>query len=241
MVGTPEALGVVSASVAASRFIESGKLVLVQLPQQYPIDNAEMVSATLTDITFYRDFLAPAEWLLVFQGDSMICAASEFSLNDWVDQGFTYIGAPWNLGNQTGGNGGLSLRHVPEIVELLQTKKREPNDEMWEDRWLSDNLASVPGANMPGPEIERYFSVESVWTEWPFGYHLRGSGVLLDPEIWSNETRKREVFEYCPEIKIVMDMDLVGSRGRVADKPSEQVVKQAIEQTSEKPLEKASG
>jgi hypothetical protein len=67
----------------------------------------------------------------------------------------------------------------------------------------------MPGANMPGPEIEWNFSIEGVWTERPFGYHLRGLGKTLVSEIWGNKTRRKEIFEYCPEVKIILDVDLL--------------------------------
>lgn len=119
---------------------------------------------------------------------------------------YSWVGAPWNLGVR-GGNGGLSLRHIPPIIELLEKEKRAVGSEM-EDRWLCDRLQVHPGANMPGPEIERHFSVESVWTERPFGYHLRSSGKALDPAIWRNEARRKAIFDYCPEVKIILDMNL---------------------------------
>lgn len=205
-VGSPTAMALIASSRALSLHIKSGKLVLTEIPPNYPITSQEAISATLTNLEFYKDFLAPAEWLLVFQADSIICAASKHSVEDWVSENYTWLGAPWNLGVR-GGNGGLSLRHVPPILKLLEKETRVAGSEL-EDRWLCDRLATMPGANMPGPEIERHFSVEGVWTERPFGYHLRGSGKTLVPEIWGNKTRRKEIFEYCPEVKIVLDVDL---------------------------------
>lgn len=206
-VGSASAITFLSSSKSLSQHIASGKLKLTLLPPQYAISDAEAISVTLTDLSFYKEFLAPAEWLLVFQSDSVICASSERSIEDWVAENYTYVGAPWNLGNPWGGNGGLSLRHVPPIISLLENVTRIAQSE-WEDRWLSDHLGEMDPVHMPNPEIERYFSVESVWTERPFGYHLRGSGKLLDASIWGNETRRNHVLEYCPEIKLVLDMEL---------------------------------
>lgn len=207
-VGSPAAIDIITLSQSLSQHIQTGKLVTTEIPSIYPITSQETISATLTNITFYRDFLAPAEWLLVFQGDSIICAASERSIEDWVSQEYSWVGAPWNLDNPSGGNGGLSLRHVKPIVGLLEKESREANASLLEDRWLCDRLATEPGAKMPGPEVERYFSVESVWTDRPFGYHLRGSGAFLVEKIWGNKTRRDEIFAYCPEVKIVLDMNL---------------------------------
>lgn len=120
---------------------------------------------------------------------------------------FTYIGAPWSINNTFGGNGGLSLRHAPQHIKLLENLEREPESE-WEDVWLSEHLAAMEGSNMPSANISRFFSVESVWTERPCGYHLRGNGKLMDGGIWHDESRRREVLEWCPEIKIALDVEM---------------------------------
>jgi Protein of unknown function (DUF5672) len=201
LVGLEESFSNVRESSALSRNIQSGKLVLRDLPDYYPVTSQELVSITLTNITFYEEFVRPAEWLLIFQTDSIICSASEQSIDDWVNRGYDWAGAPWTDEGK-GGNGGLSLRHVPPIVKLLQNANntRPPNvGEAFEDFWLSTRLPNVP----PGRDLMS-FSVESLYYERPLGYHLRGSGVLLDPLIWGNKTRKRQIFDYCPEIKIVL-------------------------------------
>ncbi|RDW61286.1 hypothetical protein BP5796_11178 [Coleophoma crateriformis] len=208
-VGSEISLGLVNSSVALQRHVRTGKLVLTKLPPQYAVNSQEAISATLTDITFYRDFLAPAEWVLNFQTDSMICSASEHNIDEWVSQNYSWVGAPWHLGNQYGGNGGLSLRHIPPIVRVLEAEKRVPESE-WEDLWLCNRLGMLPEANMPPPSVERHFSVEAIWTEKPFGYHLRGSGALLAGEIWDKPELRKQIYNYCPEIKIVLSMELEG-------------------------------
>jgi hypothetical protein len=187
----------VTQSSSLARHIESGKLVLTPIPDIYPVSSNEDLSATLTNLTFYSEFLAPAEWVLMFQTDSMICSASEQNLDDWVDKGYSWVGAPWYM-EVSGGNGGLSLRHIPSIVKVLKNDTRKAGAE-WEDRWLCDRLPNTAPAN-----ISQKFSVESIYYERPLGYHLRGSGKLIDPRIWGNKTRKRQIFRYCPETKIIL-------------------------------------
>ncbi len=198
MVGTPEAFSIVMLSASLARHIKSGKLVLTELPESYLVHDSEALSTTLTNLTFYSEFVKPAEWLLMFQTDSMICAASEQTVDQWVDKGYTWVGAPWNL-DTGGGNGGLSLRHVPSIIQVLKNGTRPANASIWEDRWLCDQLP-----NKAPPSIAQAFSVESVYYERPLGYHLRGSGKLKDLTIWGNSTRKRHILRYCPEVKIIM-------------------------------------
>jgi hypothetical protein len=178
-----DSFSAVKKSRSLAKHIRSGKLVMTELPDEYPATTNEALSATLTNLTFYSEFLAPAEWLLVFQSDSMICSASEQSLDDWVEKGYDWVGAPWN-DESGGGNGGLSLRHVPPIIKVLKNETRRTNSS-WEDRWLCDRLTKLAH-----PNISRTFSVESVYYPRPFGYHLRGSGKLVHGPIWLNSTRK---------------------------------------------------
>ncbi|KAI9642343.1 hypothetical protein NHQ30_009146 [Ciborinia camelliae] len=206
-VGSSEANSLISSSKSLSAHIKTGKLVITELPKKYAITSQETISMTLTDPTFYKDFLAPAEWLLMFQSDSMICAASERNIEEWISAKYSWVGAPWNM-DVKGGNGGLSLRHVPPIMKVLEKEVRKEG-EPWEDRWICDRLLKLEGAKMPGPDIEATFSVESQWHDKPFGYHLMGSGKNLVPGIWDNKELKDRILQYCPEIKIVLDMDLV--------------------------------
>jgi hypothetical protein len=199
LIGSQEAFSIVTLSSSMARHIKSGKLVLTELPDFYPVHDSEALSQTLTNLTFYSELLRPAEWILFFQTDSMICSASEQSLDDWVEKGYTWVGAPWNM-NVIGGNGGFSLRHVPSIVKVLQKGTREPGYFLWEDRWLCDQLTNIAPA-----QVSRTFSVESEYYERPLGYHLRGSGKFLDPQVWKNATRKRQILEYCPETKIILE------------------------------------
>ncbi|KFX95658.1 hypothetical protein V495_07276 [Pseudogymnoascus sp. VKM F-4514 (FW-929)] len=198
LVGSQEAFSVVHKSHSLKQHIASKKLQLQELPSYYPVDSSESISQTLTNVTFYSEFLAPAEWALFFQTDSIICSASEQNIDDWVAKGYDWTGAPWN-GDVPGGNGGLSLRHIPPIVEVLKKESREPGHRQWEDTWVCERLKNAAPASE-----EVYFSVESLYVERPLGYHIRGSGKLQDPIVWSNATRRRQIFDYCPETKILL-------------------------------------
>ncbi|KAJ8059108.1 hypothetical protein OCU04_012085 [Sclerotinia nivalis] len=213
-VGSHEANSLISAPSSLSAHVKTGKLVITELPEKYAITDQETISMTLTDPTFYKDFLAPAEWLLMFQSDSIICAASEHNIEEYVSANYSWVGAPWNMVVK-GGNGGLSLRHIPPILKVLEKEVRQPGLP-WEDRWICDRLLESDATKMPGPEIEATFSVESQWYDKPFGYHLIGSGKTLMTDIWDNKERRKHILQYCPEIKIALDMDLVREAGRLA-------------------------
>lgn len=94
---------------------------------------------------------------------------------------------------------------MEKVKEVLRFQKRL-DDTNAEDQWLSARLGLLPNANMCPPETEREFAVEDVWHEWPMGYHVNPSGFSLD--VWDPRMKRKQIFEYCPEIKIILDMRL---------------------------------
>lgn len=69
-----------------------GKLDLMVLPEPWEIDSKESVYRLLTDKRFYDEFLPDVEWILKYEADSILCANSESSLNDWLH--WSWAGAP---------------------------------------------------------------------------------------------------------------------------------------------------
>lgn len=69
-----------------------GKLDLMVLPEPWEIDSKEKVHRLLTDVRFYNEFLPGVEWMLKYEYDSILCANSEVSLNDWLQ--WDWAGAP---------------------------------------------------------------------------------------------------------------------------------------------------
>jgi hypothetical protein len=119
--------------------------------------------------------LLPVENLLVFQPDSIFCTNASNTLNDFLE--WDWIGAPWSRDAQWGGNGGLSLRKVSRVLQVLAKEQRTIGDSGLEDWWLSSRLVGLKGARMPHASVSKTFSVESVWDERPLGYHIGWLGV----------------------------------------------------------------
>ncbi|KAL3428033.1 hypothetical protein PVAG01_01542 [Phlyctema vagabunda] len=207
--GSPESMAHLRSSSHISSLEESGKLVIVPLPSNYSVADREAVSQMFTDIGLYRDVLKPAENLLVWQPDSIFCANSKESLNDWLK--WDWVGAPWSATAQYGGNGGLSLRKVSRILKVLEKRNRPHFDGALEDLWLTSRLAELKGAKMPNATISKHFSVESVWDDNPLGYHVGWLGVHHE-QIWDSERQVKHIMEYCPEVKIILGMSLAGDK-----------------------------
>lgn len=114
-----------------------------------------------------------------------------------------------------GGNGGLSLRRVSRMIQVLHFQKRRPGFWQLEDLWLIERIGILPGARMANGTTESRFSVEHVWSDEPMGYHLGWSGARLPGEVWSDPRQRKKIWNWCPEIKLILDMKLERECGMV--------------------------
>lgn len=251
--GSIESVASINASYAIREQVRIGKLDLTYIPANMSTAGQEMISRFLTNLWLYEQVLQPAEWLLVFQTDSILCANSKQSLNNWLD--YDWVGAPWNPNGRFGGNGGLSLRRVSAIIEILRDQHRIDGSEP-EDVWLTERLGHRPGAKLANGTASLTFSgemfsgeqekiepengkkkdkgngqldkkpadkgIDSVpqdegWVagidDWrngfyePMGYHTGDSGNTLHSGIWGKPELRKHIWDYCPEVKMIFDMD----------------------------------
>lgn len=227
--GSRGSIAAVNASSAIRQRVAEGKLALVPVPANMSVQGREMVSRFFTTLWLYEGVLHPAEWLLVFQTDSIICANSRHDVDDYL--GYDWVGAPWDPGSAWGGNGGLSLRRVSRIVDVLRDHAR-PHNAAPEDVWLTEHLAlHHPEARLANGTVSLTFSGElhsglpervdkmrsngtggiDDWREGfyePMGYHTGGGGVWLHAPIWGTPELRRHIWSYCPEVKMTLDMDV---------------------------------
>jgi hypothetical protein len=254
--GSPESVAFVNKSSAIREMVRIGKLDLTYIPETM-VDpkSQEDISKFLTTLELYETILQPAEHLLVFQTDSMLCANSMMSLDDYLD--YDWVGAPWNPEGRWGGNGGLSLRKVSAIIDILRNQERTPKEEngggVPEDVWLAERLAMRPNAKMANGTVSIFFSGEmhggppttvkpaqaskipeadrikhaagegidsdatvaeasdvDLWRNGfyePMGYHTGDNGRTLHSAIWGTPALRKHVWDYCPEVKLIFEMD----------------------------------
>lgn len=201
--GSKESVVMMNNTIAVRHQVELGKMDLTYVPSNMSVNGAEQISAFLTTLWVYDTLLRPAEWLLVFQTDSILCANSNRSLSEWFE--YDWVGASWNVSDRYGGNGGLSLRRVSAIVDTLQNQHRIYNSAA-EDVWLSRRLGQRVGANVANGTVESDFSAEGVFTQKPLGYHLGRSGFVLSGPNWGTPAKRQAIYDYCPEIKMILDL-----------------------------------
>jgi len=123
------------------------------------------------------------------------------------------------------GNGGLSIRKISAIKRILKFQTRF-NDTNPEDEWFGARIINTPGLTVANAAMQQHFSVEEVFHEKPMGYHLRKGAGKLPEGVWKNQEQRRKIIDYCPEIKIILDMKLQRERcpgdngeGELADLP----------------------
>jgi hypothetical protein len=232
--GSNESVQKINSSRAIRDHVASGKLDLTYIPSNMTTNSQEEISVFLTTLWLYETVLQPAEWLLVFQTDSILCANSRQSLNSWL--GYDWVGAPWHPKSKFGGNGGLSLRRVSKIIEVLRNQERLPNTYP-EDVWLTERLGYLPGAKLANGTVSLTFSGEQFegqnekvggespngpatagerikgiddWREGfyePMGYHTGFSANKLNKGIWGKPEQRKHIWNYCPEMKMTLKMD----------------------------------
>ncbi|KAL7798295.1 hypothetical protein V8C37DRAFT_418678 [Trichoderma ceciliae] len=207
-IGSRESIHSVSRAYSIKHQQVIGKLDLIELPLPWGIASREEVFRLLTDSRFYDQFLPGVEWILKYEHDSILCANSETSLNDWLD--WDWAGAPRFEDDRFSGNGGLSLRRVSVINRILSFQARF-NDSEPEDEWFGKRLWVLPGAKVAS-RLDGAIAVEDVYMEKPMGYHVREGGSNLNEHVWGDATRRREILEYCPELSMIMDMKLERER-----------------------------
>jgi Protein of unknown function (DUF5672) len=109
-----------------------------------------------------------------------------------------------------GGNGGLSMRHKSAILRVLAENPARKYMAPFEDSWLVNRMRRIPELKlkMANATVGRGFSVEGDKADKPMGFHIGWGGKRLLDGVWDDAQYRKEVYSYCPEIKMVLDLDL---------------------------------
>ncbi|KAI1375930.1 hypothetical protein F4677DRAFT_106237 [Hypoxylon crocopeplum] len=218
--GSDSSVSHMNRSAAIREQVATAKLDFTYIPDNVALVSSEDTSQFLSNPWLYKA-LRPAEWLLVFQTDSILCANSPRSVDDYL--GYDWVGSPWHTDGTFGGNGGLSLRRVSAILDVLRHSVRA-NDTEAEDVWLAERLNQRPGAKMANGTLSLTFSGEQYagnpkrvtkgesddWRDGfyePMGYHTGSGGTMLHAALWGTLELRKHIWDYCPEVKMVLAMD----------------------------------
>ena len=122
------------------------KFAYADFCQSWPVErfarnffqNTVTYSELLLSEEFYQRF-ADYEYMLIYQLDAFVFADR---LMDFCNMGYDYIGAPWPMnhyycvGNVRIGNGGLSLRKISAVCNVLRQKDKIVRDYDLDDGFL---------------------------------------------------------------------------------------------------------
>lgn len=106
-----------SDSAAFRQGIYDGRFRIQALPADVGFKDHHAVSRFLT-LPWFWEQLAPADHVLMFQADSIICANSPQKVENYLK--YDMIGAPIKSGMGQGYNGGLSLRNRNIILDIIK-------------------------------------------------------------------------------------------------------------------------
>jgi len=198
-----ESVGLFSTSAALGRYVKTGFVQIRILPNTILFIDTNAVDTFMTGAWLWEN-LAPTEHILLFEGDSMICANAARSVDDYLD--YDFIGSPAVGGDSTGG---LSLRKRSTVLRVLEnwdwqesyglTDPNKPHEDQWfymkmKELKDSDDLEPAEGLmEFPSVDVAKTFSVASFDFPHPLGVH----GVLA----WASDSTSA-LDEWCPEYKL---------------------------------------
>jgi hypothetical protein len=195
---TPNAAG----ASAWRHALETGRVEMRQIPDEYNLADRTHVNLYLSRPWLWEQ-LAPAEHVLVFQADAMLCANADRTMDSFLD--YDMAGAYLNAREY---NGGLSLRSRTKLLDILgesrwedEVARKEWDPFLGEDVWFSRKLQAYEGARLPNATETHAFAVEFEWhtrqQKHPLGYHKIHKAI-------HNSTIMDEIVDWCPEISLAM-------------------------------------
>lgn len=179
------------------RAVKAGRFEIRFLPPHTILTDSGSVSRFLTSPWIWEQ-VERAPRILLFQTDSIICSRSGKAVEDFFD--YDFVGAPIDEKFGKGYNGGLSLRNPALFLSVVRDSNFAASGAEFEDQWFYSELKARAdrgmGVNLPGQDVAKTFSVETIYYDQPLGYH--------QAKRWQSENMD-QVEEWCPEVKMVID------------------------------------
>lgn len=119
-------------------------------------------NALMTSLEFWENL--PYDKVLIFQHDSRLLRFGIEFFYEW-----DYVGAPWTFQNH-GGNGGLSLRSVSAMIEVIKTVPYVRSYQN-EDVYFSNILKEMKHLKLAPRHICEMFSCEAIFATGTLGTH----------------------------------------------------------------------
>ena len=181
------------------RAVEERRIQVRIIPDEFNLTSRNGVNLYLSRPWLWEQ-LAPAQHVLIFQADAILCANSHRTVDDFFE--WDWIAATLH-GTEHLYNGGLSLRNRTMILDILREGnnwEEETKSGEWtmggEDVWFSRKM-DQRGAHLPVERIALQFACQHEWhlaqQKEPLGYHK----VHKNAPKWLDE-----ITRWCPEISL---------------------------------------
>ncbi|KAL3417478.1 hypothetical protein PVAG01_10488 [Phlyctema vagabunda] len=184
-------------SATWQRAIEDKRVEMRVVPDGFNLTSRHGVNAYLSRPWLWEQ-LAPAQHVLVFQADSILCANSQYKVDDFLE--WDFVGAMMRPDAKLY-NGGLSLRNRTMMLDILReghnwevSHERSKMKSGGEDVWFSKKMEQR-GGHLPENITAAQFALQYKWNfdiaARPLGYH----------KIHRNIPKSlADIAKWCPEI-----------------------------------------
>lgn len=98
------------------------------------------------------------------------------------------------------------MRRVSTTRRVLNFQERA-NDTQPEDEWFGTRVWVLPGAKVASG-TQGQIAIEDTYIPNAMGIHVRDGGNSLPDEVWKDPAQRKAIFDYCPEVSLIMDMKL---------------------------------
>ena len=170
-------------SASLRRAVKQKRIFIQPLPAGLDIPDRAAVSMFLASPWLWQR-MAAANRILLFGPDSILCANSNSTVDDYVE--FDMIGIPGSLSL-------LNPKLFLEATQRLAVEERGRGQSGASDEGFYSLLQDM-GANLPSLEISKSFLAEKDYSEAALGYVQ---------SISLPKGRARQIHEWCPEAGLI--------------------------------------
>lgn len=236
--------------------VEDSRILVKHIPEGTKLKTSHSVSSFLTKPWFWEQ-LAPAKHVLLFQADSILCANSPVRVDDFLEYDMVGapIGDFWGEGFNGGlslRNRDLILDILKRANWTTEKDEYAQKVKAWkeqleadgedvpdadtipgtvavdmEDQWFYQKMKAL-GGKFPPVELAKTFAVETIYYEWPLGYHQ------VQRYHGGNKDRMAHIDKWCPEHRLCAK-DFIYLHPNGDDPPKEKSKEE--EPAEEKPAE----